>query len=513
MRRALLGPVLIGPVLIGPVLLIACSSTEVATKQSRAVVYGVDGRTEVFAHPNASLRAVAPAIAMKIDADYVLFDGDEVTFDYDRTLSEARSLCAGEPFEDQIEPGTCSGTLVDDRYILTAGHCMDSVGDCTDKVWVLGWRHVADGELNALTPDDVYGCARVLAHFDDGRIDHAFVELDRPVVGHSAAPVRVERAGLAVGTSVALIGHPNGIPMKIDSGGEVTVNHPMLTSLRATVDAFNGNSGSGVFDDAGNLVALLRGGETDYVDAGGCNIVNVIDPPPTDDGEQLVYAAPMVDALCATPGVESVLCDCDGPCVEPPAGDRCDEAEMIEAVTQTIRDTLVGFGPDTLGSCGGLGPERVYSFTLDAPARMIAQTSGFDTVMYVRAACDGLELGCDDDIDRETDRGSRLDEWLAIGTYYLFVDAFDFDVGTFELELAFTRETDAGMPDVGMPMFDGGTDAGPLPTDAGLESDAGAPMDGDGCGCRATRSGDAGWLALLLLVAHRSSARRRAYQS
>lgn len=499
------------------IALMACTHGGVG-KDTRAVVYGEDGRTEPFAHPSASLRAVAPAIAMKIDADYVVFDGDPtdpdtpVTIDYDRTLSEARSLCAGEPFEDQIEPGTCSGTLVDDRYILTAGHCMDSVRDCTDRVWILGWRYVADDELIALTAADVYSCARVLAFFDDGRIDHAFVELDRPVVGHAPAPVRVERAGLAVGTSVALIGHPNGIPMKIDSGGEVTVNHPMLTSLRATVDAFNGNSGSGVFDDAGNLVALLRGGETDYVDAGGCNIVNVIDPPPTDDGEQLVYAAPMVDALCETPGVESVLCDCDGPCVEPPPGDRCDEAEVIEPITQTIRDTLVGFAPDTMGSCGGLGPERAYTFTLDEPARMIAQTSGFDTVMYVRAACDGLELGCDDDIDRDTDRGSRLNERLAIGTYFLFVDAYDSDVGTFDLELTFTFERDAGMPDAATSDagFDGGVDAAML--DAGTEH-AGAPTSSGGCGCRATRSADAGWLLLLVLLGHRSRARRRAYQS
>ncbi len=498
---------------------VACTSTNV-DKVSHEVVYGEDGRTKVFAHPNASLRALAPAIAMKIDEDNLIFDGGDVFIDYDRTLSEARSLCAGEAFEDQLEPGTCSGTLIDDRYILTAGHCMDSASDCTDKVWVLGWRYTADDELIALQDDDVYSCQRVLAYFDDDRVDHAIVELDRPVVGHTPVSVRIERAGLPVGTPLALVGHPNGIPMKIDSGGVVTVNHSSFTSLRATLDAFNGNSGSGVFDHSGNLVALLRGGETDYVDAGGCNVVNVIDPPPTDDGEGLVYAAPVIDAFCATPGVESVVCDCDGPCVEPPEGDRCSTAETIEPVNQTIRDTLVGFAPDSEGSCGGLGPERVYSFTLPAPGRMVAQTAGFDTVMYLRAACDGLELGCNDDIDRDTNRGSRLDERLAIGTYFLFVDAYDSDVSTFSLQLTFTLDDDAAVPAV-----DAGNDAD-LPDssvshDAGVGDsgvDAGEPIDEGGCGCRTSQTGDATWLVLLLLWANkrrvqRSSARNRAYQS
>ena len=483
------------------VLLFGCERSDVSVSTG-AVVYGEDGRTEPFAHPNAALRALAPSIAMKIDADFVSVAGDVVTIDYTRTLAEARSLCAGEPFEDQIEPGTCSGTLVDDRYILTAGHCVDSPSDCTDKVWVLGWRYTADDTLIELGPDDVYGCARVVAYFDDDRVDHAFVELDRPVVGHAPAPVRVERGGLAVGTPLALIGHPNGIPMKIDSGGVVTVNHATLTSLRATLDAFNGNSGSGVFDLSGNLVALLRGGETDYVDAGGCNVVNVIDPPPTDDGEGLVYAAPMVDALCATPGVESVLCACDGPCVDPLPGDRCSDAQVLEPVDQTVRDTLVGFAPDTEGSCGGLGPDRVYSFTLDTPGRLIARTAGFDTVMYLRAACGGLELGCNDDIDRDTDRGSRLDERLAAGTYYLFVDAYDADVAAFTLDLTFVLD---GVPDAGAE--DAGFDAGPPPQDAGNDVgvDAGEPDSSGGCGCRATEAGDA-WLALMLLLGLRRRA-------
>lgn len=467
-------------VLLSFAMVLGC--TEPVGRVGEAVVYGEDGRTEVFAHPSAALRAVAESsIVMKIDEDNLdETDPADVRVTYTRTLGEAKSLCAGERFADQIEPGTCSGTLIDERHILTAGHCMDAPSDCTGSVWLFGFRYTADGVLSTHTSDDVYRCAQVLAYFDDGRVDHAVVRLDRPVVGHAPATVVVHPAGLAPGTGLALIGHPNGLPMKIDSGGEATVTSGDALSLRATVDAFNGNSGSGVFDLEGALVALLRGGETDYVDEGGCNVVNVIDPPPTDDGESLVYMRPIVEAFCATPGVISPLCECDGPCVPALAGDLCDDAEPLEARSQTVRGELTGYTPWTTGSCGGDGAERVFSFTVDAATHFRAVSTGFDTVLYLRDACEGDELACHDDVDRDTNRGSILDLELAPGGYVLFLDSYGPRVGAFTLTLTFE---DPVVPDAGPPVTDAAPptpDAGPPPADAGSMHE---PTGG--CSCRA----------------------------
>ncbi len=466
---------------------LATSCAEPVASRQAPVVYGVDGRTEVYAHPNAALRGVAEtAIAMKVDDGYVdATDPADVVLDYARTLGEAQGLCTGERFRSQIEPGTCSGTLIDDRYLLTAGHCVDEPDDCTDDVWVFGFRYAADGVLATLTEDDVYGCARVLAYHDDGDVDHAIVELDRPVVGHTPATVRVEPAGLALGTPLALIGHPNGIPMKIDDGGEVTWTSADATFLNATLDAFNGNSGSGVFDHTGQLIGLLRGGMDDYVPAGGCNVVNVIDPAPTDDGEELTYVRPALEAFCAEPGIESVLCDCDGPCVPALPGDRCEEAEVIPPIHQMLTGDMELFAPHTVGSCGGAGRDRMWTFTTDRELHFTARSSGYDTVLYLRDGCEGSELACDDDIDRNSDRGSRIERTLPAGTYVLFLDSYDQEVGSYTLTLTFAEPgTDAGMP-----MADAGPaerDAGTVPRDAGT-ADAGGESSGTGgCSCRTT---------------------------
>tara|TARA_B100001750_G_scaffold246350_1_gene268374 strand:- start:929 stop:2443 length:1515 start_codon:yes stop_codon:yes gene_type:complete len=474
-------------------LLVACA--EPVASRRDPVVYGEDGRTEVYAHPNAALRAVAEtAVAMKVDRDYVdATDPDHVVFDYDRTLGEAKDLCAGERFAEQIEPGTCSGTLIDERHLLTAGHCMDAAEDCTDKVWVFGFHYVAAGTLATLTSDDVYSCSRVLAYYDDGDVDHAVVELDRPVVGHTPAPVRVEAAGLPLGTGLALIGHPNGIPMKIDDGGAVTWNSSAGTHLQGTVDAFSGNSGSGVFDHEGQLVGLLYAGMDDYVPMGDCSVVNVIDPAPTDDGEEITYVRPALEAFCAEPGVDSVLCDCDGPCVPALPGDTCADSEVIEAVSQVLTGDMNVYAADTQGTCGGEGRDRTWTFTTDRELTFTARSSGYDSVLYLRAGCDGAEIACNDDVDVDTDRGSRIATTLPPGTYVLVLDAYDQEVDAFTLTLTFAEPAppaDLGTPvvDAGIPQRDAGfaVDAGPV-VDAGAEP---TPKEDDGCGCRTATPGD-----------------------
>lgn len=120
------------------------------------------------------------------------------------------------------------------------------------------------------------------------------------------------------------------------------------------------------------------------------------------------------------------LCS-NGVCRAGRPGDTCDDAEIIEPVTQVIWGDLNNYLNDTRGSCAGNGPERVYRFDLDEPTPFEAWVTGngnlVDAVLYLRrGGCEGEEVLCDDDSHGGTD--PFIQGELQPGTWYLFVDAY-----------------------------------------------------------------------------------------
>jgi V8-like Glu-specific endopeptidase len=442
-------------------LLTACSDLGASTAP---VIYGpTDDRVEVYEAPAGVMRSIAEsAVAIQIESTSLdTRNPSDVRVTYDQTLGVANELCSGVRYEDQIEPGACSGTLIDAQHILTAGHCVEADTDCDGSTWpwLFGFYFEAPGRLHTLTSDDVYQCARVVVYQNDDRGDFAVVELDRPVVGHTPAPIR--RTQPSVGMPLTVIGTPNGIPLKI--AGNAHLVSIAGATLVADIDAFEGNSGSGVFDDDGAIVGIEVAGADDWVENGPCWIINQINPVPTGDGEDLHDAQRALEAYCQA--MPSTLCTIPG--------DSCATAETLSAGTTNA--SLAGFANNDLGSCGGgMGNDRVYSFSLNSRSQVQLTTSGTDAVLYVRSACGGTELACNDDASA-ADPNPAIDITLDPGTYYVFVDGMDRGGADFSITLS--TQT--------------------LATDGGL-GDGGVTTSRGGCGCRT--SGSRSGVAILFVV-------------
>jgi len=296
-----------------------CDPSESVTSSASAVVYGTDDRVDWFGISGAAAKGLArDSVVALIPLSSLVDHGatfglssDVMTLDEYITIAEGKHLCAGERFATQPTAAGCSGTLIGDDLVLTAGHCVDSAAACQELAFVFDYRYETDGTLATIEHDDVYYCERVVAQALDESTNRDFgiVQLDRPVVGRDPAPVRLESSALAASTPVSVIGFGTGLPLKYDAGGAVL--EPRASSLDVflmNTDTFAGNSGSGVFDANGTVVGILVSGQDDYVRSASnaCTEVNV--RPSNEAGESATYVFRAIEALCGSGYPDAALC-------------------------------------------------------------------------------------------------------------------------------------------------------------------------------------------------------------
>ncbi|GHH01936.1 serine protease [Comamonas sp. JC664] len=269
------------------------------------VVYGNDDRMDVYEHPDAVLRQYAmQASAVMVDP-YEIDDSDPNNVVFDSPTLGELGVCSSQRFYNDPSPGYCSGTLIDDDLLLTAGHCVENASDCASFKWAFNFYRPNANSVQTMTTQDIFSCREIVVRRDNtsnGRtLDFAIIRLDRPATPRfTPAPIRAGNAALATGTNVAVIGSGSGIPLKIDSGGRVRNGRPnTLDYFVATTDTFGGNSGSAVYDMASHTIAgILVRGDDDYVQQGGCFVVNTC-PENGCAGEEITYVRPAIDAFCA----------------------------------------------------------------------------------------------------------------------------------------------------------------------------------------------------------------------
>tara|TARA_B100001971_G_scaffold111365_1_gene102405 strand:- start:33552 stop:34451 length:900 start_codon:yes stop_codon:yes gene_type:complete len=241
------------------------------------VVYGDDNRVDVYASNNQFYVDLAASTAAMIKNSNLQVLGDEVKIN-GRSL-EARGMCASERFSHQSTAASCSGFLVGENLLVTAGHCIENMSDCKSNDWVFDYKVENDTQKNVtVAKTAVYKCKRIIAQDLSRRTkdDYALIELDRKVTDR--APLTYRRSGkIKRGTEIVVIGHPSGLPTKIADGAKVrSVNN---VYFQANLDTYGGNSGSAVFNaQTGEVEGILVRGERDYVynSSKGCYETNYL---------------------------------------------------------------------------------------------------------------------------------------------------------------------------------------------------------------------------------------------
>ena len=130
------------------------------------------------------------------------------TYRLDRTLKVSKNLCDGERFENQPVLSKCTGFLVDEDILMTAGHCIQSERQCGSFKWVFGYE---DG-VQKFTEDQVYSCKKLITRkLSSGAFsssDYAIIRLDRKVKNAKVLPFSTSRR-ISYNEEVLVIGHPD----------------------------------------------------------------------------------------------------------------------------------------------------------------------------------------------------------------------------------------------------------------------------------------------------------------
>jgi V8-like Glu-specific endopeptidase len=176
-----------------------------------------------------------------------------------------------ESFLDEPVPGSATAFLVDNRFILTAGHVV-----CKNKSDILNEERIRKtlvvfgfqkNQPNQSTykfkEKDIYRIRKVVAYRYSQGADWALIKVDRAVEGRT--PLRIDFVSeISLNADLYMLGHPSGLPLKFVDGAKVRNIRP--SSFQTDLDGFGGNSGSPVFDKTRHLVIgiLVSGPARDY---------------------------------------------------------------------------------------------------------------------------------------------------------------------------------------------------------------------------------------------------------
>ncbi|UXR64545.1 serine protease [Bdellovibrio bacteriovorus] len=259
-------------------------------------IYGDDNRSDLYEVQKEEVRAVAASTAALIGKEHLQNNDSNGYYHKGSTLGHEKKLCPEERFIDQPALSDCSGFLVGEDLLVTAGHCILSANSCNSFYFVFDYKmdnaHVGP---KFSSYDDVYSCKKIIERKLSDAADYALIRLNRPVKGRK--PLRLQARSAQAGDTLYAIGYPSGLPTKV--ADNATVRTSYSDYFVANLDTFSGNSGSAVFNAETNEVnGILVRGDDDfrYDRARRCNVTNRC-PDDSCNGEHITHISFIIKAL------------------------------------------------------------------------------------------------------------------------------------------------------------------------------------------------------------------------
>lgn len=277
-----------------------CSLSTFAVNKA---IYDEDNRQNFHELTNPNEIMWAQATAAMIPSTVIFDDEGDMARIKGKMLSQF-GVCEYEKFAREIAAADCTGFLVSEDTLVTAGHCVRSQSDCSGWRWVFDYKTSETyqiGKTLKVSTDKIYRCSYIMATKATNETDFAVIKLDRPVLDRPFLKIRRE-GELINNEPLTLVGYPSGIPVKVAAGAKVIAQNHMPNLFLANTDSFSGNSGSPVINSKTGLVeGILVSGEEDYImrkkGPRGCMVPKVCTTQDHCKGEEVTKISEILEYL------------------------------------------------------------------------------------------------------------------------------------------------------------------------------------------------------------------------
>ena len=259
--------------MLRPVKTTVASFILLASLQSNAAIFGVDNRHNVTEALPPVQQQYAHATAIAVLSSNVETNAQGRL---DLLTDKLEQFCKDEPFsQDPSLSYSCTGFLIAPDLLVTAGHCAYAVNSANQTIehetklacetfsWLFDFQDHTGSKAATknIDPSKLFKCKEIIYARQTEHapfVDYALIRLDRPANGRT--PFKIAADAPRATDSLAMTGFPFGQPMKYTDGGRVTKDDKTRDSFLTSLDAFEGNSGSPVFNQSGDVVGILVGG-------------------------------------------------------------------------------------------------------------------------------------------------------------------------------------------------------------------------------------------------------------